>query len=277
MASANHTPGGPIQIDLKSVIESRLGDKARRVPVMFVRGLERLIRQDELNELLRAAYPRRGGEFCRAVLEHLDVKVELQGAENLPAADDRHVILVCNHPLGGLDGMALIAVMAEHFGCEPYFVVNDLLMAVEPLTEVFLPINKHGRQSRASIEGIDRAMASDRPILIFPAGLCSRLNGAVVADLAWQKMFVQKAREFGRDLIPMHFAGRNSSTFYRAANWRKRLGIKFNAEMALLPGEIFKAKGKTFTLKIGRRIAADTLSRDPSVEALRIRKISDNL
>lgn len=262
-----------MRLDVGAVLRSRLGARAEYVPGWFVRGLERLIRQDELNDLLQFAYPRRGAEFCSAVMERIGVKVQLENADLMPSPSKPRVLFVSNHPLGGLDGMSLIDIVTRHYGREPLFVVNDILMAIEPLTGVFLPINKHGAQSRGSISGIDQALASDRPVIIFPAGLCSRRLDEGIADLEWKKMFVQKAREYGRDIIPLHFVGENSPSFYRWAHFRERLGIKLNIEMALLPGEIFKARGKTFTVVVGPEIPWQSLAADCRAEALRIRRM----
>lgn len=240
---------GPIQIDLQAVIDRR----GARVPRWLVRRLARLIRQDSLNALLRYAYPRRGADFCDAVLEHLDVHLDVRGAERLPA--DGRVVIVSNHPLGGLDGMALISYFAKVYGPRLHFIVNDLLMAVEPLSDVFVPVNKHGAQSRDAMTAVEDAFASPDPVIIFPAGLCSRRRKGVVADLQWQKMFVRMARRTGRDVVPVHFMAQNSSRFYRIASLRERTGLKFNAEMVLLPGEIFRQAGRTFTAVIGDTIS----------------------
>ncbi len=168
--------------------------------------------------------------------------------------------------------MSLIHIIGKHYGCEPLFVVNDLLMAVEPLREVFLPINKHGAQSRQSYDGIEAAMASDRPVIIFPAGMCSRRRSGKVVDLQWRKMFVQKARAYGRDIVPLHFDARNSRRFYTLASLRERLGIKFNAEMILLPSELIKAKGSTFTISVGQPVLSQSLSSDLNAEVERLRQ-----
>lgn len=264
---------GPIQIDLSAILKSRKG--TRRIPAFAVSWLKRLIRQDELNAMLAAAYPRRGAAFCCAVLDHLGIAVNVRHAERLPEVN-RRVVYASNHPLGGLDGMALIDWVTRRHGVEPQFIVNDLLMAVEPLSDVFLPINKHGSQSRKALEDIDAAMASDRPVVIFPAGLCSRRRGGQVADLEWQKMFVMKARKFGRDIVPIHFAGRNSSFFYRFARLRELSGIKFNVEMALLPGELVKARGSRFDIICGNPVDPHSLPAEPREAAalLRSRVIS---
>lgn len=265
------TSDGPMCIDLGAVLRERLGSRARFVPRWLVRRLEALICQDGLNELLREAYPRRGAEFCRAVMDRLDIRLRLVGRENLPA--DPRLIIASNHPLGGLDGMALIDTFSGIYGPDLKFVVNDLLSAVEPLGDVFLPINKHGAQSRSAIRDIDRAFASDRPVLMFPAGLCSRRRDGKIADLEWHKMFVQKARETGRPIVPVHFVGRNSDRFYRWASRRERLGLKFNFEMVLLPSEIFRARGSEFEIRVGKPLAPDSLGSDSLAEAARLRNL----
>lgn len=249
--AANNIQSGPVKIDVGAVLKSRLGAKASRVPGFLVRGLERLIRQDELNDLLEYGWPRRGAEFCRAVVDRLDITVRAEGVDGYKANAPGRPLFVSNHPLGGLDGMVLIDLVATITGREPFFVVNDLLMAVEPLTDVFVPINKHGAQSKAASAALDRAMASDRPVIVFPAGMCSRRRGGKVADLEWQKMFVRKARQHGRTIVPTYFDAENSTLFYRMASLRERLGIKFNLEMVLLPGEVVKKRGANFTVTLG--------------------------
>lgn len=271
---SQNRPKQPIRINLEGVLRARL---RRKVPGWIVRWLERVICQDELNAMLEYAFPRRGSAFCRAVLEHLDITVNLVGEERLPAADNRRVTFVSNHPLGGLDGMALIDAVARRYGCEPLFVVNDLLMAVEPLSEVFVPINKHGSQSRSAVEAVDAAMAGDRPVLVFPAGLCSRLIDGRVQDLEWNKMFVQKSRQYGRTIVPLHFEARNSMKFYRTALWRKRLHIPFNLEMVLLPSEIFRSRGKTFTIVCGSPVEPSTLPAEARAAVAAVRSLSDAL
>lgn len=251
----------PIEIDIKAVIRERLGGVSRFVPSYFIGKLEKLICQERLNRLLARNFPQEGAEFCRSVLNDLDVKLEIVNADRLPSPDNRRVIIVSNHPLGGLDGMALIDFFTRRYGGDVKFIVNDLLMAVKPLAPVFLPINKHGRQSRESLTAIDQVMKSDNPVLIFPAGLVSRQLEAEgeIADLQWKKMFINKAIAFQRDIVPLYFDGENSQRFYATARQRERLGLKFNFEMALLPSELFKAEGKTFRLNCGKPILWQSL------------------
>jgi len=243
----------PIRIDVKAVVRERLGIVARLIPQFLIHKLEKLICQQRLNRLLEHNFPAQGADFCRGVLSDLSVKVDVVNSERLPSPDHSRIIIVCNHPLGGLDGMALIDFFTRYFGRRVMFVVNDLLMAVKPLVPVFLPINKHGRQCRSALVAIDRVMDTDDPVIIFPAGLVSRQHepGGEIVDLEWKKMFVNKAIAFKRDVVPIYFDGVNSDRFYSYARRREKLGLKFNFEMVLLPSEVFMAEGKTFKVNCG--------------------------
>lgn len=230
--------GGPIQLDLRGILRARSG-AARRVPGFVFGWLERLIRQDELNAMLRGAWPRRGSAFARAVMDHLRIRVETQGLEGIPEGEP--LVFASNHPLGGLDGIALIAVLGERYGDGHLrFLVNDMLMNVEPLSDVFLPVNKYGRQGREAAVAIARAFRDPTiQIAVFPAGLVSRLgDDGRVADLEWQKAFAAKAIDSRRRVVPVRVEALNRPGFYRLARLRKRLGVKVNLEQALLPAEM---------------------------------------
>lgn len=259
----------PININVKAIVRERLGKASHFVPSFFLRKLESLICQDRLNALLEHNFPKEGADFCRGVLSDLDVKVEAVNVDRLPSVDNRRVIIACNHPLGGLDGMALIDFFTRRYGGSLKFIVNDLLMAVKPLAPVFLPINKHGRQSRESLVAIDRVMQGDDPVLIFPAGLCSRqrVAGGEIVDLEWKKMFINRAIAFRRDIVPLYFDGTNSARFYSFARRREALGIKFNFEMALLPSEVFKSEGRSFRINCGKTIPWQSLTGGPEAES----------
>lgn len=264
----------PLEINIGEVLRQRLPRYSRMIPRCVVRSLERTVCQDELNRLLRENFPRRGADFCRGVLDDLGVKVRFHNTGNLPPKEHKRVLFVSNHPLGGLDGMALIDFVRDYYGVEPRFIVNDLLTAIEPLSDTFIPVNKHGAQSRQAIEALDEAFASDVPLLMFPAGLVSRRGKkGVVADLEWQKMFVTKARRYSRDIIPLHFYGENSSFFYKFAKFRRRLGLKFNIEMIYLPREVFRSRGKTFDVVVGEPVSHASLGdMSPRDKAQQIRQ-----
>lgn len=238
-----------LQIDLTGIIRSRVsGWKGKLIPGFLLRRLEKLIRQDRLNELLRITYPATGSKFSKAIYDTLGITLDVNGIENIPSVG--RFIFASNHPLGGLDGMGIVKVLGEHYGDDNIrFLVNDLLMHVEPLRTVFLPINKYGAKGRTAAAAIATTYESDKQVIIFPAGLVSRLHDdGSVRDLEWHKSFVQKAVQYQRDIIPMRFDGLNRPKFYRLARWRKKSGIKVNLEQAMLPAELCEASGKKFAI-----------------------------
>lgn len=244
----------PLRVDVDAVLRSKLGRRYRWYLRPVASLLKGIIRQKDLNRILERHGHLRGADFCAAALADLDITVSAVGLENLPPPSCRRVVFASNHPLGGPDGLALIQFMHDYYGGDVYVVVNDLLMAVEPLRDTFVPVNKFGAQGHGGVRALDAVLASDNPVLFFPAGLVSRKRKGVIADLAWKKTFVSKAVAYQRDVVPLFFTGHNSRTFYRLARLREMTGLKFNAEMVRLPAELFRLRGKTLTIHCGRPV-----------------------
>lgn len=249
----------PMRIDIDDVLRTRVPRHYRFIPRFLIRALENIVCQEKLNWLLTHNASKTGVDFCKGVIDDLEVKYNVYGS--LPA-DDTRVIIVSNHPLGGLDGMVLADMVSRQYGGrkDVKFVVNDLLTFVEPLRPIFLGVNKHGKQSRESAARLEDAFMGDDPMVMFPAGLVSRRGAdGVVADLRWNKMVVNKAVSSKRNIIPLHFGGQNSRFFYKFAQLRARLGLKFNIEMIRLPREVFESAGRTFDIHIGKPIPWESL------------------
>ena len=262
----------PMRIDVDKVLRERLPKHYRYIPRFAVRWLERTICQDRLNAILQQMAGKNSVDAATAALQEMDITIQATGLEELP---EGRYMFVSNHPLGGLDGLALISLLGNHYDRKIKFIVNDLLMAVEPLRGVFLPVNKYGRQSREAATDIEAALQSDNQFITFPAGLCSRMQpDGSIADLPWQKTAVVHAVNYQRDIVPVYFDARNSKFFYRFAKWRKKLGIKFNIELIFLPKEMIKQCGSTQRVIIGEPIPWQSLdSRAPKKQASNLRDI----
>jgi len=134
------------------------------------------------------------------------------------------------------------------------FPVNDLLMNIPNLKDLFIPINKHGSNA-SNIRIIEDTFASDKAMLYFPAGLCSRKQKDGICDLEWKKSFITKARTHKRDIIPCFINGRNSDWFYNLARIRAFLRIKSNIEMLYLVDEMYKQRDKEIVITFGKPIS----------------------
>ena len=262
----------PMKIDVDQVLRARLPRHYRYIPRFAVRWLERTICQDQLNAILLKMAGKNSVDAASAALTEMGITIDEKGLEQLP---EGRYMFVSNHPLGGLDGLALISLIGNRYERHIKFLVNDLLMAVEPLRGVFLPVNKYGSQSRATATQIEEALKSDEQFITFPAGLCSRMQpDGTIADLPWQKAAVNHAVNYQRDIVPIYFDACNSKFFYRFAKWRKKLGIKFNIELIFLPKEMIKQCGSTLHVIIGEPIPWTSLdARAPKKEAARLRDI----
>ena len=245
-------------IDIDAVIASKSKRLAKFTPKFVVNWVKRIVHQDELNEILKFSNGAIDVEFADKVLLWLNAKSNVKFINRESLRSDGRYIFVSNHPLGGLDGLILISSLGKIFG-KVKFVVNDLLMHILPMRNIFVPVNKHGSMGKDYGERIHNAYASDAQILYFPAGLCSRLIDGKITDLEWKRNFIKQAKRYNRDIVPVYFGGRNSNFFYRLAKIRKMLGIKFNFEMIFLPDEMFRQKNSIFDVVIGEPIPISSI------------------
>lgn len=239
-------------IDLDKVIAAKSPSLQKKVPRFLMRWLNKLLHVDEINYYLYTYRDKFGPDFTEAILtEALSVKIEVVNPQNIPQGVNP--LLVGNHPLGGVDGMALINEIGK-VRRDILFPVNDFLLYLPGLRSNFIPINKVGRNS-SNLNALEEAFVTNNALLYFPAGLCSRKQKGEIKDLEWKKTFIKKAVQYHRDITPVYVDAKNTNRFYRIANWRKKLGIKFNIEMALLPDEMFRQRGKTIRLVFGKPIS----------------------
>lgn len=244
------------KVCLEDLIDAKNPRLRRWIPRFVLSYLKRVVHLDEVNASISRHKGEHGVQFAENILREFKTEYSVEGFDNLQP--DCRYILVSNHPLGGLDGMVLIAFFGRRFD-KIYFPVNDLLTALPQFDDVFLPINKHGVQTQENARRLEEAYASNAQILYFPAGLCSRKGkGGLVKDLEWKPSFVTKAVEHHRDVVPMFFQGKNSNFFYNLARWRKRLGIKANIEMLYLVDEMYRQQGANLKVIIGDPIPWQT-------------------
>ena len=263
-------------IDLRRLIASKNEKLLRWMPGFVLRYLERVIHQDEINTLLEKAGELKDAEFSDAVMEEFNLTISSSGLENIPKTGP--LIIVLNHPLGGMDALALISLLKNHRP-DLRFIVNDILMNLENLSGLFIGINKHGINKKNVREDIEKAFNSEHAICIFPAGLVSRKINGLVQDLDWKRTFVTYARSLDRTVIPIKIDGQLSPFFYRLSRLRRFFRIKANIEMLYLADELFKQRNKTLTFTVGQAIKMnqfDTSLTDKEV-ASEIRKIVHEL
>lgn len=241
-------------IDIEKVIASKNPSLLKWSPSFLINYLKRILHQEEINQIIWEHQDKSGYNFAKAIVEHFKLDLHCFGKENIPK--DGGFIFACNHPLGGMDAMALIE---EIYPIRPdmKFIVNDILLNVKPLEEFFVGVNKHGSTAARSLSKVNELFASDQAIFVFPAGLVSRKTKGEVRDLEWKKTFITRAKRFDKPVIPVYLDGKLSSFFYGLANFRKSIGIKANIEMLYLVNELFKQKNERIEIHFGKAIPAN--------------------
>jgi len=244
-------------INLKEVVSSRFGNL---IPMWFIGLMEKYFHMDFLNSILAQHYPEE--EFCLKALDYADIKLDVHG--EIP--DEGHYTFACNHPLGAIDGLAMTGLIGRRFNDKVRLLANDFLMHVKKLAPKIVPVNRMGGQKKDILKRLDDAFGSDNQILVFPAGNVSRIYDGVIQDNRWQKSFVSRSIASERDVVPVHIEGRNSKKFYRLASLERFVKSKFPLTTLALPGELYRAQGKTFTITIGNPIPWQTFDKRRSMD-----------
>lgn len=251
-------------VDIEKAIGAKNPKLLKLLPSFLLNYIKRTIHQDELNDAINRNVNRFGHDFVDAAMEEFGAQPKIIGAENIPK--EGGVILTANHPLGGLDGIALMDVIGD-YRKDIKFFVNDLLMAFKNFDPIFVPVNKLGKNSSEYTKKFEEVYASTDCLLLFPAGLVSRRQEkGVIKDLIWKKSFIAKSIQHKKNIVPVFIDGHNSSFFYNLAYWRKKIGIKANIEMFFLPDEMYKQRGKTLTFIIGKPISWETFTKENTPE-----------
>ena len=240
-------------IDIEKVIQDKNPKLLKILPKFIINYIKRIAHQDDVNDVLNDFKAIHDYEFCSALIKRLNIKVRVKGQENIPK--EGGIIFASNHPLGGMDAMALVTVI-EPYRKDVKFIVNDILLNLKNLSGLFVGVNKHGGNTKKSLKVIDDLFASEKAVFVFPSGMVSRRKKGVIADLEWKKTFITRAKKHDKTIIPVFVEGKLSNFFYRLSNLRTSLGIKANIEMLYLCDESFKQKNKTLKIIFGKPIPA---------------------
>ncbi|MBD3626914.1 1-acyl-sn-glycerol-3-phosphate acyltransferase [Cyclobacterium sp.] len=239
-------------IDIKKVIKEKNPALSKWLPGFVLSYIKRIVHESEVNQIMSKHGDLKELDFVNALIEEFGVEIAICGEENIPR--DGSVIFASNHPLGGLDGVVLMHVLGK-YRKDLRFLVNDVLMHIPHFGKLFVPVNKHGTHGKKGAEIIEETYASQNGVIVFPAGLVSRKQENGIRDLEWKKSFVNKARKYKKDVVPVYIEGKNSSFFYNLANLRKKIGLKANIEMFYLADEMFGQKNKKIVVHIGKPIS----------------------
>lgn len=214
---------------------------------------KKVVHEDSINEFLENNGHKKGFEFVDAVLDNFnfDYTVSSNDIQNIPSSGK--VIIIANHPLGGLDALCLLKLVGK-VRKDVKIVANDFLAGIEALSSLFVPIdNFKQRQSKKDIKAIYDAINQEQAIIIFPAGEVSRASAKGIKDPNWNKGFLNFAQHCNAPILPILVDGKNSKIFYTISILNKTFST------LLLSNEMFKKRNKKVDIKIGEIISNENI------------------
>ena len=248
-------------IDIKRVLAGSGSKRLSSLPDFITGIIARIICQDEMNRIMNKYRDKIGKEFLPAVIDELQVNIEVTGIENLP--ENGRCFFVANHPFGILDGLILTRIITRKYGSVKA-IANEAFLYVPQLRPFIAAVNVFEGSSRDYLQALEEVYQQDVPISHFPSGEVSRRYHGKFQDCDWQKSFITKSISSRRDVVPIRFEGRNSNLFFFIYIFRNFFGIKANIELILLPSELFRKKGRTVRVIVGKPIPWETFDKTHS-------------
>jgi len=217
--------------------------------------LKKLLHQDEINQFIQKNRHLEGFEFNDAVLEHFNFQFRVSNKDRYYIPDQGRVIIVANHPLGSLDGLALLKLVSE-IRTDVKIIATTPLGQIEPLKSLMHSVDNLSSKSnhRKSLHSIIDALESEQAVIMFPTGEVSRIRPNGVRDGKWKTGFVHLAKKTNSPIVPVHIEGKNSSLFYGLSSVYKPLGTM------MLVNEMFNKHDGEISIRIGKPIPWNSIS-----------------
>lgn len=200
-------------------------------------------------------YPHlQGLEFVEQVLDYFNFRYAVRDNEIERIPVTGKVVIIANHPIGSLDGLALLKLVSD-IRPDVKVIANQLLMAVTPLHSLLIPVNNMtGGTERSRLNSIQQHLTAEGAVILFPAGEVSRLKPQGIRDNKWHGGFLRFASNAKAPILPIYIDGRNSALFYGASMLYKPLATM------LLVQEMFKQQRKQIDMRIGELIPYDSFA-----------------
>jgi putative hemolysin len=254
-------------IDIAKIVDEKLSDRYPKIlKKSFAFILSKILYLKKINDFISNNSDKRGLEFIDEVFNYLNFDYTLSERDFNKIPSEGKLIIVANHPLGGLDGLSLIKLLSKVRN-DVKVVANSYLLNIEQLSEFFIPFTLDSTNlQKSNIEKILNHLNNNGALIFFPAGEVSRLKGLTVVDGKWHKGAIFFSKKTGADILPIYVKAKNSPLFYAVGVLSKFLS------MLLLPSQLFYQKNKTISIKVGNYIPAKNIETFDSNYAIKLLK-----
>ncbi len=263
------------EINLKELINSKVSNFETKFPRpirnLILGFLNKVFHISEINNFIIKNTDKYSFEFIDELFETLDFSYYVAAKDKIKIPAEGKLIVVANHPLGALDGLALVRAVGE-VRKDVKIVANDLLLNLTNIKDLFLPFDLYSFSAqKRNLMLIEEALQKEEAVIFFPAAEVSRLTVNGVRDKKWQKGAIRLAKKFQAPVLPIFVKGRNSLMFY-LLSWLNKGFSTF-----LLPHEMFKQRGNNITLQVGNVIGNNVFRNSPLNEELNVKLLKKHL
>ncbi|MFI3215913.1 MAG: lysophospholipid acyltransferase family protein, partial [Methylococcales bacterium] len=244
-------------IDAKRILQETYPDfKFNKDNKWVISGLKKLIHEDDLNEFLFKNQHLRGFAFLDKLLTYFKFTYQVDNDSYLNIPAQGRLLIVANHPIGTLDGLALVKLIRS-VRPDVRVVVNRVLVNMKPLESIFFPVNilsSDKKELKDTYKTMIDALEKEEAIIIFPAGEVSRITPKGVRDGEWQSGFIKLAKKTKSPILPIHIKAKNSAFFYGISTIYKPLATM------LLVNEMFNKRNQTIKFQVGSVVPYSEIS-----------------
>lgn len=203
------------------------------------------------------------------VSDLLKLNCEFSGFDKLPA--NGRVIIICNHPTGIADGVALFDVLRK-FRPDIFFYANaDALRICPKFDEIIIPVEwveskRTHEKTKRTLKATHNILDEGKALAIFPSGRLARTSKGELVEEPWMASFVAIAKKYDVPILPVHIKGPDAFWFH--------LFDKISIELRdiTLFHELLNKKGKTYILKAGDLIFPQDLDENNQTACLKLKE-----
>jgi len=261
------------KLNLIEILNSKSPQLLQKVPKilrsLFIKFLSKFLVINQINNFLENNYIKQGIDFIESLFNELNVKFDVTQDDLNKIPSEGGVLIVSNHPLGGLDGLGLIKTVYS-VRRDVKIVANDILMEIPNLREFFLPVDLYSaNKSRQQLKAIEDAIISEQAVIFFPAGVVSRLSIKGIKDRKWSAGVIKFSAKHNIPILPIFIKARNSILFYLLSLIYDKIGT------FMLPQELFRAKNSNFKIIVGDLLNSSNFQNSklkPNLQAKLLRK-----
>ncbi len=240
------------EINIEKVLREKMpklfSDYPKFISKLVIGFLKWAFHLNSINKYLAQNEIAHGIEFVYNTFKYIgfDYKVSQSDLERIPKTG--RLLIASNHPLGGMDALAQIA-MIYSVRQDVKILANDVLMNLSNIESLLLPINLFSTAAiRSNLNSIKEALENEEALIFFPAAKVSRLSFKGIKDTQWNKGVIRFAQKYNSPILPVYLKAKNSPLFYILSSLFDNIGT------FLLPHEAMNKRGKVLIATIGKLI-----------------------